>query len=356
MQLHPFFFALISAVHERSVYLLYAFRLITITQFAWSFSVIYAVAAAINLAYLLSLKKISFRLDKTYLTPQLRHQIGLYTLFATASAFGTAIAPVMSAFFVSAQLGLAFTGIYAIATNMSQVIQMPYRSLGQISQPVISDAIKQGDVPRLSTTVKQVSLHQFIVGAVTFMAIWLNIDIIFRILPNGAYYAQGKYVVLILCTMQLLSSTQAVVSTVLNYSRYYGWALFFTLLLTASSILLNNWLLPVWEIEGAALATLLANVLYYGGMQLLVKKSVGISPLSAGLTHVAALFVVLCLVSAVWTHWLTPLLADAFVLRLLDSALRSMLLIGVFVYYVYHTHLSPQFNQMIDRIRSSLKK
>ncbi|MBR1631757.1 MAG: lipopolysaccharide biosynthesis protein [Paludibacteraceae bacterium] len=330
------------------VYILYALGWIGIDGFAWSFCVVYGLAALINLAYLLTLKKISLRPDFSHITPQIRRTFLFYTLFATASAFGTAIAPSLSALFVSAQLGLAFTGIYTIATNMSQCIQMPYRSLGPIAQPIISQAFKDGDYAHINRTIQDVALHQFVIGSVVFMGIWFNIDAIFRILPNGQEYAQGKWVVLILCVMQLFASTMSVCIYVLNYSRYYYWSLLFTIGLTVVSVLLNNWLLPLWEMEGAAVATLLANLLYFGGMQLLIYRLLGTGVLSRNLLRLTGLFLLLCLLNALWTHLLTPLLPDTLICCLADTALRSILLIGGCVVYIYRSALSPQINALVD--------
>jgi hypothetical protein len=108
---------------------------------------------------------------------------------------------------------------------------MPYRSLGAISRPHVSEAMAKQDVPQADSLCKNVALHQFIAGLFVFLLIWINIDFIFDLLPNGDVYRLGKWAVLLLSMGRLIYSTLAVTTTVLSYSKYYYYSLIFTVLL-----------------------------------------------------------------------------------------------------------------------------
>lgn len=261
-------------------YLLYAFNLLTLNEFVAIFCSVYGIATLINIIYLCSLKRVSLRPDLQHITPTLRRDYLFYTTFVLTSACATAVTPVLSTFFISAQQGLAFTGIFAIATYIATIIDIPYRSLGAITQPQLSQAVKDNDTAGANRLCQNVSLHQLLVGAFLFFIIWSNIDLLFALLPNGAYYATAKNVVLILGLSKLINSTLSIGTSVLNYSRYYYFSLIFAFLQTALAIFFNNHLIPSWGIDGAAMATLFAYLFYYIALLIVVQFTLKITPFS----------------------------------------------------------------------------
>ena len=179
-------------------YLLFGFGIITLKGLVIAFCVVYGIAALLNVVFLLSIKKISFKPDFKFLTKDLVRNFSFYTLFLVTAALAGNITPILNTFFVSAKMGLTFTGIFAIANYIAAVIEVPYRSLGTIAPPQISAAIKENDITMANNLCKKVSLHQLLAGSFVFLIIWVNIDFLFGIIPNGDSYGTGKWVVFIL--------------------------------------------------------------------------------------------------------------------------------------------------------------
>lgn len=90
-------------------------------------------------------------------------------------------------------MGLNYTGIFAIATFIAAIIEIPYRSLGAITQPQISQTVKDGDMEGADLLCKSVSLHQLLASSFIFLIIWINIDLFFALLPNGTEYSEAKW-------------------------------------------------------------------------------------------------------------------------------------------------------------------
>ena len=180
-----------------------------------------------------------------------------------------------------------------------------------------------------------------LIGGFILLTIWINIDLIFHILPNGATFAQAKNVVLILGVSQLILGTFAICFTALNYSRYYALSLIFSLVLTISALLLNNYLLPLLGMEGAALSNLLSYSLYYiliiatvvplGGFHVVDRKWWRIALLLAGLFALNALWSMYAPLPNIW----------------FDSLLRSLVLIGGGLYIAFKAQLSPEINKAL---------
>ena len=256
---------LITRIGLLAAYLLYSFRVVDIDGFVIALCAVYAVAMLCNIIYLFSLGEVSLRPDWQFIrnNPQLVKQYALYTGFLLVSAVTSVLAPTLSSFFITAEMGLNYTGIFAIATYIAVMVSIPYRSVTAIAAPQLANAIKNNNQNEITHLMQQVSSNLLLIGGMILCAIWLNIDLIFHILPNGATYAEARQVVLMLGVSQLIIATGSFTLNTLNYSRFYAFSLLFSFILTASSILLNNALIPVLGMNGAAVSNLLSYALYF---------------------------------------------------------------------------------------------
>ena len=331
-----------------ALYLLYAFRILSLDGFVIGLCANYAIAAIINMAYFFSLKPIRLKPDFVFLRANtgLVHRYLLYSGFLVLSAVTTILAPTLSSFFVTAKMGLDTTGIFAIATYMAVLVSVPNRSLSAIASPQLARAIKENNREECSALIRQVTRNMLLIGGFILLAIWVNIDLIFHILPNGATFATAKDVVLILGVSQLILGTFTICLTALNYSRFYAISLLLSLILTVSAIALNNYLVPLWGMEGAAFSNLMSYGLYY----LLIIASV----VPLGHFHVVdkrwwysvVLLIILFAGNYVWQTFMPPMNIW------LDSIIRSLVIIGGGLYIAYTAKLSPEINQQIANHKS----
>ena len=219
-------------------YLLYAFRVLSLDGFVMAVCANYGIAALINLAYLIALGKISFRPDWQFLLANipLVKNYARYSSFVFVSALAAALGPTLSSFFITAKMGLDYTGIFAIATYIAVIVSIPYRSLTAIASPQLARATKEQNQSEAQTLVHQVSSNLLLIGGLLFFLIWCNIDLIFHILPNGETYAVARNVVFILSLTQLIVATCTISLTTISFSRYYAFSLLFSLILTITSL------------------------------------------------------------------------------------------------------------------------
>lgn len=336
-------------------YILFGFKIISLDGLVMVFCVTYGLAALLNFFYLLSTQKISFKPDYQHITKDLFHNFLLYTLFMLATALVTAVLPTLSSFFITAEMGLAFAGIYAIANYIATMIEIPYRSLSAMVQPRISLAIKENDIPKATVICQKVALHQFLAGTVIFLIVWMNIDLLFQILPNGEAYAAGKWVVFILALSRLVNSSFGIGCTALGYTKYYYYSLFFTLLLMGLSIGLNTVMIPVFGMTGGALATLFSYAIYYALLLWFIQKMVGTTPFSWGLLKTAVLVLFLYFVHLLCSFTFGRLFShDILWQSLLEALLRTGVVCILGLYLVYKFVISLELNQIIDNMKSRI--
>ncbi len=326
------------------VYLLYALHVLSMDGFVIALCAVYGVAALCNLVYLISLGKISLRPDWAFLDRKLVRSYLLYTGFLILSAVASVLAPSLSSFFITAQLGLDYTGVFAIATYIAVMVSIPSRALNAISQPQLAEALKNNDKGQASTLLKQASNNLFLVGTFILLVIWVNIDLIFHILPNGETYIPAKNVVWILGISQLLIATFSLSLSAINYSKHYYFSLIFSALLTVSAILLNNQLIPRWGMDGAAVANLLSYLVYYACLLLITRWNVGVGMLCKGHLQTLVVAVVVVGVNAMCLHYLCSM--DIWV----SAILRSIVLLGGGAAVAYCWKISPDINNIVNKI------
>ena len=307
----------------------------------------------LGIVYLLTLHRVSFRIEKKYITPKLKRDFLIYTVFLITSALAGNITPLLNRYFVAGKQGLAVGGILTIAIYIATLVEMPYRSLGSISKPQISQAMADGNVKEADRICKSVALHQFLAGALVFFFIWINIDTIFALLPNGEVFAAGKWAVLILGLSRLINSTLNVGVTVLSYSKIYYYSLFFTILLTVLAWWLNARWVGEWGVNGAAFATLVAYLVHYTLLLALIRWKIGTLPLSAKQLLVLLVVGVMFGLDWLWSKTLTPWFVGCFSKPVyglvVDSLLKSLLFLTLGLFSVYKLKISKSVNRLIDK-------
>ncbi len=335
------------------VYLLYAFRVLDLTGFVTAFCTVYGAAMILNLIYLFSLKRVSLKPDLAHISKPLKKDFTFYTIFLVTAALGGTITPMINSFFLSAKMGLAYTGVFTVATYIATIVEIPYRSLGAITRPHISQSVKENDIPATNTLCKSVSLHQLLAGIFIFYFIWINIDIIFEILPNGQIYSAGKWAVFFIGMSRLFNSVVSIGTTVLSYSRYYYFSLIFTFMLTAMAIGFNLLLIPVWGITGAAIASLASYVIYFTLLLSLIRWKVGTSIFSMNQLKILAIVIILFILNWLWEKSLGPLIIQlpiqSFYAHIINRLLCSIVMAILAFTAVYKMNISPQVNSLVDK-------
>lgn len=334
-----------------AAYLLYGFGLISLDVFVWLFCGSYGLAMVLNLLYLLSLGHISFRVDRHFLTRGKRREIVRYTFFMTAVVLAGNI-PLINSLFLGAKAGLALTGVYTIASYIANVVEVPYRSLGAISRPVIATAVKEEQWGEVNRLCRQVSLHQLLVSLLIFYIIWINIDALFAVIPNGREYVGGVGVVFVLGLAKVVNSSLSVGTDILNYSRHYPWALVFITVLTASAIVFNNTLITTMGISGAAMATLCAYGLYYALLHGYLWRKLKVSVFSMGQLKMLVLMALLLAIDMGW-DWLFGAVQQGSIVSVVARAtLKTAVLGALAAGGVLLWKVSPTVNEMVARVKT----
>ncbi|WMN11386.1 polysaccharide biosynthesis C-terminal domain-containing protein [Marivirga salinae] len=198
-----------------------------------------------------------FHLKKSFIKEMMK-----YMVFIMAGAVGSVIVLQIDQLMVTGFLGLKENAVYVIAFFMGTVIEIPRRSISQMSDAIIANAFENERLDEIKKIYKQSSINQLILGSFVFILVVINLDNIYAIMPSGDDYSSGKLIVIIIGLSKLINMGFGVNSEIIISSKHYKSNIYFVLILATLTIGLNVILIPKYGLTGAALATFASVFLF----------------------------------------------------------------------------------------------
>ena len=122
---------------------------------------------------------------------------------------------------------------------------------------------------------------------------------------------------------------------------------------------MNIKLIPMWGMEGAALASLISYLIYYLVLLTFVNWKLKLSPLSVkefyALAIIVSLFVMDWLLEKYMSVRLISLFDKEMVGQTVDSVVRTLLMSMLGIIIIYKSGISKQINDIINKCLSLLK-
>lgn len=325
----------------------YYIGVVDFDQTMYSIPAVYGVVMLLNLGYLLRKTSLSFKPNWRFVREQegLKGEFYRYTGYLFLTYVAMLVLQRMDFLMVSSMKGSADTGIYAIAVNMAVLIEIPTRSILQIANPKLSEAIHVGDRQEIERLYQKTSLNQFILGALALLLIWVNIDVVYHFMPNGQVYETGKWAVFYLGVGKLCVLLQGNSAAMLIFSKRYYLSLLLNAVSIAVGVLMNQYLIPIYGINGAALAT--AGVWLASGivMAILVYMVYGMQPVTRGVVLSILLFAVVFIINHCWV-----VAASGTLQILLWASVKSLVLVGAALLLILRFRLSEDVYSMAKKM------
>ena len=239
---------------------LYYFQFIGFNSFIIYLSVYFSIATIVILIDLFSNTDISFKTTSSKVTKRIKSKMFLYGSFIYGGGIFAIIADNIDTILIAGIAGLKSTGIFTIASYIVTILQVPQRTISSITTPILAKSWKEKDLSNIQYLYEKTSLSQLIFGLTIFLAIWLNIDQLFSFLPSD--YAEGKYVVLVLCITRIIDLGTGINGEILITSNFWRFNFITHVLLIALSIPINYYLILKYGIVGSAFSNLIAYSAY----------------------------------------------------------------------------------------------
>lgn len=280
-------------------------------------------------------------MDKWNKIPHKRQMI-TYGFWMIIGGFGAMLVMKLDLIMLPALAGLEAAGVYSIAVFFATVIEVPRKAINQISMTIFINADAAGDRIQIAQLYKRSAINSFLITALLWVLIAVNLEYVFQLMPKGAFYSAGTYSILLLGLAKLIDSTSGISYEMVSYSRHYKFS-FLSMavvgLLAAGS---NWWLIPILGMEGAALSTLIVTALF----------------MLARVSYIYKTFYAHPFASAMWKGILLALLCfgsvNAIKLALstdlpfwIGIPLCSLLVTGLFIPLMYYLKLSEELNALL---------
>jgi len=322
----------------------YLLQWITFPQVMQGLVAVYGLALLGVLVYLLWLGvlKLDFRWNtfpKGFRTSFVK--FSLITFLATAAS--TLIMKIDS-IMVSSMISLEANAIYTIAFSMALVIELPRRAISQVVMPVIADHFAKGNHKEINKLYKQISNRQLYICLLLFIGLWSNLDALYYFIPNREIYEAGKYVVVLIGLGKLFDVVFSINGEILVFSKHYRFNLVATIGMSALIIGLNYLLIPIYGIEGAAIASVVVMFLFNLVKYLFLKIKLGFDPFS--IETVKIIFVGITAFS--------PVYLNDFALSPIPNIIVTSLL--VFGFYLFWSRLLGVGNEEWEWVKNRIKK
>jgi len=246
----------------------FGFHWITLPQFIVLFSFIYAVPVVLLFINLIQSKQWSIRaFTISSVTRRLKGKMISFALFVFAGQFFNLLARTNDTIMIVTLRSLSDASIFAIATYVSAILEIPQRSLNAISIPVLAQSWKDKDFANIKHIYHKSVSNLLVIGLMLFGLIWLNIENLVAFLnwvshkQSGGYDAISK-LIFILGIAKLIDLATGVNGQIIGTSNYWKFDFFTNLFYILLSIPLNYYLILNYSLEGLAYSNLIALTLY----------------------------------------------------------------------------------------------
>lgn len=320
-------------------------NMIGLHQFFTFFSISYLLPSLLLFLLLRKTRQFYFIPRISPVTFRLKSKMINFGLFIFGAQFLNLLSRTIDTFILSAKSsrGLSDAAVFTIATYVVTLMEVPQRSITSIAVPVLAESWKNKDMQNISAIYSKSVSNLLIIGLLMFGLIWLNIHNLGSYL--GKDYTGIEAVVLFMGIGKLIDLGTGVNSQIIGTSSY--WKMDFTtnVLYTLVALPLNYILIDRYGLMGAAYSTLIAlsfyNAMRFGflwikfGLQPYTIKTWLVIAIAAGCT-LAVYFI------------------PRYPLVFMDTIIRSLLFLALFLPSIYFANISAEINGLIVKYLNML--
>ena len=321
--------------------LLVFFDIISKENFVWYLAGFYYLRLLIMIAYSLKLYTPNFY----FKLPVNTKQILSYSIYIFLAGSAASILIDIDKFMIPQKEAISQTAFYAVAVFIATVVEIPGRALFQIVNPLVAKALNTNNFTELKMLYKESSLNLLIISGLFFLLINLNIVPFYELMDNPSY-GTAVWVVLMISLSKLILMSFGCGPAILATSKFYKITLPFSIGMALSVYFLNDYLIDLMGINGAALSTLIVVAVFTFLKIIYLKSKLNLSPYS--FNSVKTLFIIGSLF-LIFENISFPFKGISLII------INSLIIGLVYTLVVYYSNLSGTLNKFLKNILSKLR-
>ena len=310
-------------------------QLIDFRQLIWGVFWVYALRMLLMFVFAFYVRRPEF----AWGLPKNKKEVFLYSLFVILSGSVASVLMDIDKFMLNQYLPIGEIAVYNVAIFTATVIAIPYRSMYQIVSPLTAQFMNQSKPKELSDLYKRSTVNTYFVSMVICVLIIVNAQQCYALLPDKDY-STGLTVLVIISVVKLSDALVGFNNAVLLNSPYYRTVLFLGVFLVIGTVLMNMWLIPLYGINGAGLATLIAFSSYNLLKSVFVYRKYNLQPFYKETLQTTLFGIVVIVGFFFWDFPFHPLV---------NISLKSLLVGGVSVFFLLKLGISEELIRLIRR-------
>lgn len=310
-------------------------QLIDFRQLIWGVFWVYALRMLLMFVFAFYVRRPEF----AWGLPKNKKEVFLYSLFVILSGSVASVLMDIDKFMLNQYLPIGEIAVYNVAIFTATVIAIPYRSMYQIVSPLTAQFMNQNKPKELSDLYKRSTVNTYFVSMVICVLIIVNAQQCYALLPDKDY-STGLTVLVIISVVKLSDALVGFNNAVLLNSPYYRTVLFLGVFLVIGTVLMNMWLIPLYGINGAGLATLIAFSSYNLLKSVFVYRKYNLQPFYKETLQTTLFGIVVIGGFFFWDFPFHPLV---------NISLKSLLVGGVSVFFLLKLGISEELIRLIRR-------
>ena len=321
---------------------LFFLEIISFGTFVTLFMLMYAIQFSILAFYLSAKDKLTTRIDWPFMRKQNWREILNFTVvIALASLASRSLRQldiVMLGSNLSAGIPLEEVAVYTIAATIGAIVEVPANALSKIADSKVSDALHRNDLKLVQTVYSKSARFLSVLGGLFFLGVVINIHSLLSLI--GGKYVNGETVVIIMAGSAFFNMATGLNNSIIFYSKYYRWGSALVIAMVIMSFGLNYWLIPLYGITGAAIATASTFVFYNVVKFLIIWFSFRLQPFGK-FVPVVVILTGICL----GVNYFLPAADNKY----LDILYRSVLVTGIYIAGIIFSKVIPGLNSFFKK-------
>ena len=238
------------------------FHWIDFTQYVFGYVVILSFPAVYLAGLLIYRKQFNLQPKLDFIQAPLRKEMISLAVYGIIGGLSSVALTSIDKIMLNEFYNLSLTGAYSISFFFGSIILIPNRALGKISSTIIADAWKDNDLKKIDDIYYKSSINQLFAGLFLFILLVANLHNIFKILPPE--YSGGEWVITLISLSNLLVASTGVSVQIISTSHKYKIQTYSLGVLILLTVAFYRLLIPLWGMNGAAMASLLSMALASG--------------------------------------------------------------------------------------------
>ena len=308
--------------------------ILTKENFVWWLTGLYYIRLIIMIIYSLFLytPKFSVKIPNNF------KEILSYSIYILLAGSAASFLIDIDKYMIPQKQAISQTAYYAVAVFIATVVEIPGRAMFQIINPLVAKALNEENFIELKNLYSQSSENLLIVCGLFFLLINLNIDSFYMLL-NNQEYSNASLVVLIISSAKLIQMSFGCGPAILATSKFYKITLPFSIAMAISVYFLNDYLIDLYGINGAAISTFIVLLIFTVLKIIYIRYKVKLQPFNFNSIKIFTSILLIYFFNSYINLELSPLI---------EIIIRSIIILITYVLIIYFFGVSKKMKDLLN--------